>query len=289
MYHLISSSTNLYWPSTSQYRHILTQYHQVPLIIHHLVRHSSVNWIISLFTTHLMSHAQYTCSSFLVICHWGALFLSGRGWMDDMKPHSRVLQCSWIPEFHHVHLHRHHPHHHRQNYHFFIFHHHYHYEFLGHIRLHNCSLSQIPQLQYRSNSSQEPISQYWWWNTKIQIFKCQPNRIWRKGRKLQIKKKQRNKKIRIFKYQPDGISENWPPVVHIKGRTSFQGHKMMMMMMRMNMMMMTTTMMMMVITMMKMMIGCPHKRANKFPGTQKSRNVHLAVMKMRRMMTIMMQ
>ena len=47
MYHLISSSTNLYWPSTSQYRHILTQYHQVPLIIHHL-----------------MSHAQYTWSSF---------------------------------------------------------------------------------------------------------------------------------------------------------------------------------------------------------------------------------
>ena len=63
MYHLISSSTNLYWPSTSQYRHILTQYHQVPLIIHHLVRHSSVNWIISLFTTHLMSHAQNTWSS----------------------------------------------------------------------------------------------------------------------------------------------------------------------------------------------------------------------------------
>ena len=27
MYHLISNSTNLYWPSTSQYRHILTQYH----------------------------------------------------------------------------------------------------------------------------------------------------------------------------------------------------------------------------------------------------------------------
>ena len=47
MYHLISSSTNLYWPSTSQYRHILTQYHQVPLIIYHL-----------------MSHAQYTWSSF---------------------------------------------------------------------------------------------------------------------------------------------------------------------------------------------------------------------------------
>ena len=60
MYHLIPSSTNLYWPSTSQYRHILTQYHQVPIIIHHLVRHSS------LFTTHLMSHAQYTRSSFLL-------------------------------------------------------------------------------------------------------------------------------------------------------------------------------------------------------------------------------
>ena len=38
-------------------RPILTQYHQVPLIIHNLVRHSSANWIISLFTTHLMSHA----------------------------------------------------------------------------------------------------------------------------------------------------------------------------------------------------------------------------------------
>ena len=67
LYHLIPSSTNLYWPSTSQYRHILTQYHQVPLIIHHLVRHSSVNWIISLFTTHLMSHAQYTWSSYFII------------------------------------------------------------------------------------------------------------------------------------------------------------------------------------------------------------------------------
>ena len=57
------SSSNLYWPSTSQYRHILIQCHQVPLIIHHLVRHRSADWIISLFTTHLMSHAQYTWSS----------------------------------------------------------------------------------------------------------------------------------------------------------------------------------------------------------------------------------
>ena len=30
LYHLIPSSINLYWPSTSQYCHILTQYHQVP-------------------------------------------------------------------------------------------------------------------------------------------------------------------------------------------------------------------------------------------------------------------
>ena len=44
MYHLISSSTNLYWPSTSQYRHILTQYHQVPLIIHHLMSHAQYTW-----------------------------------------------------------------------------------------------------------------------------------------------------------------------------------------------------------------------------------------------------
>ena len=64
LYHLIPSSTNLYWPSTSQYRHILTQYHQVPLIIHHLVSHSSAIWIISLFTTPLKSHAQYTWSSY---------------------------------------------------------------------------------------------------------------------------------------------------------------------------------------------------------------------------------
>ena len=70
MYHLIPSSTNLYWPSTSQYRHILTQYHQVPLMIHHLVRHRSVNWIISLFPTHLMSHAQYTWSS----CNYSRTF-----------------------------------------------------------------------------------------------------------------------------------------------------------------------------------------------------------------------
>ena len=67
LYHLKPISSNLYWPSTSQYRHILIQYHQVPLLIHHLDRHSSANWIISLFTTHLMSHAQYTWSSWHMI------------------------------------------------------------------------------------------------------------------------------------------------------------------------------------------------------------------------------
>ena len=44
IYHPISSSTNLYWPSTSQYRHILTQNHQVPLIIHHLMSHAQYTW-----------------------------------------------------------------------------------------------------------------------------------------------------------------------------------------------------------------------------------------------------
>ena len=73
LYHLIPSSTNFYWPSTSWYCHILTQYHQEPLIIQHLIRRSSANWIISLFTTHLMSRLQYTWSScyrwnFLIRC-----------------------------------------------------------------------------------------------------------------------------------------------------------------------------------------------------------------------------
>ena len=67
LYHLKPISSNLYWPSTSQYRHILIQYHQVPLIIHNLVKHSSANWIVSLFTTHLRSHAQYTWSSLNVL------------------------------------------------------------------------------------------------------------------------------------------------------------------------------------------------------------------------------
>ena len=65
MYHLISSSTNLYWPSTSQYRHILTQYHQVPLIIHHL-----------------MSHAQYT---------WSSLLLK----IEELPLIPRSGKCSW--------------------------------------------------------------------------------------------------------------------------------------------------------------------------------------------------
>ena len=40
----------------------------VVVLIHHLVRHSSDNWIIFLFTTHLMSHAQYTWSRFYPFC-----------------------------------------------------------------------------------------------------------------------------------------------------------------------------------------------------------------------------
>ena len=83
MYHLIPSSTNLYWPSTSQYCHILTQYHQVPLIIHHLVRHSSANWIISHFTTNLMSHAQYTWSSYKNI--WSSLLYVWSIWSFKMN------------------------------------------------------------------------------------------------------------------------------------------------------------------------------------------------------------
>ena len=50
--------------STRQYRLILTQYLLVPLIIHHFVRHSS---LISPFMIHLMSHAQYTWSSYPLI------------------------------------------------------------------------------------------------------------------------------------------------------------------------------------------------------------------------------
>ena len=75
MYHLISSSTNLYWPSTSQYRHILTQYHQVPLMIDSPVWHSSANWIISLFTAHLMSHAQYKILGLVVMLIWCRIVL----------------------------------------------------------------------------------------------------------------------------------------------------------------------------------------------------------------------
>ena len=75
LYHLIPSSINLYWPSTSQYRHILTQYHQVPLIIDRPVWHSSANWIISLFTAHLMSHAQYKILGLVVMLIWCRIVL----------------------------------------------------------------------------------------------------------------------------------------------------------------------------------------------------------------------
>ena len=94
MYHLIPSSTNLYWPSTSQYRHILTQYHQVPLIIHHLVWHSSANSMIFLFTTYLMSHAQYTSSCFDL---WTIIFISSNTWFVwcDLLRHLRLQPAPW--------------------------------------------------------------------------------------------------------------------------------------------------------------------------------------------------
>ena len=90
MYHLIPSSTNLYWPSTSQYRHILTQYHQVPLIIHKFLRQSSANWIISLFiwwVTHsilgLVLHYNYNGEisqnwDLVITSDWGVLLTQGQ-------------------------------------------------------------------------------------------------------------------------------------------------------------------------------------------------------------------
>ena len=94
LYHLIPSSTNLYWPSTSQYCHILTQYHQVPLIIHHLVRHSSVNWIIS-HMTHMMSHAQYTWSSLkLDKIIWLMAFI-----VSAISSRARLLQREGVNNF----------------------------------------------------------------------------------------------------------------------------------------------------------------------------------------------
>ena len=46
------------------------------IIIHHLVRLSSANWIISFFTTHLMSHAQYTWSSCIFLLLHKIIFSS---------------------------------------------------------------------------------------------------------------------------------------------------------------------------------------------------------------------
>ena len=68
MYHLISSSTNLYWPSTSQYRHILTQYHKVPLITHHLMSHAQYTWSsLDLCSHSLNRNVQLTMSR---PCYW---------------------------------------------------------------------------------------------------------------------------------------------------------------------------------------------------------------------------
>ena len=65
-------------PNIKQYQLILTKYQPVSSFTDPVPssttynsssqRHSSANWIISLFTTHLMSHAEYTWSSLDCLC-----------------------------------------------------------------------------------------------------------------------------------------------------------------------------------------------------------------------------
>ena len=71
LYHIIPNSTNLYWPSTTEYKpisaytdplpSITNQYH---FIIHHLIMYIWANWIFFLFRPHLMRHTQNTSSRF---------------------------------------------------------------------------------------------------------------------------------------------------------------------------------------------------------------------------------
>ena len=72
LYFLVPSSTNLYWPSATKYHPaspftepVASSTNRYHFIIHHLVTHSWANRIFSLITTHLMSRAPYTWSSFL--------------------------------------------------------------------------------------------------------------------------------------------------------------------------------------------------------------------------------
>ena len=85
----VPSSTNLYWPSTTKYQPVSSYTDSVPsstnqyhFIIHHPTTHSWANWVFFLFTTHLMSHAQYTWSS------------SSSSFTGDRAGVCQVL-CSW--------------------------------------------------------------------------------------------------------------------------------------------------------------------------------------------------
>ena len=72
----------------------------ITITIHHLVRHSSANWIISLFTSHLMSHAQYTWSSFLEVCPIFATHIIQKYLRSGIfKGHSILLNLTTLSPF----------------------------------------------------------------------------------------------------------------------------------------------------------------------------------------------
>ena len=104
-------------PNTMQYLLIPTKYQsvssytdpQVSLIIHHLV-FSSANWIFSLFTIHLMSHAQYTWSSFCDVAMVMVFFQSNEWCFSDtffgLCPKiGTFLPALWSSSWHIVHVH----------------------------------------------------------------------------------------------------------------------------------------------------------------------------------------
>ena len=96
-------------PNTNQYQLILTKYQPVSSYTDPVPssttynsssqRHSSANWIISLFMTHLRSHAQYTWSSYFLSLksqisrkHFFPLF-SSFGKKNDFPFLYSTLQC----------------------------------------------------------------------------------------------------------------------------------------------------------------------------------------------------
>ena len=102
MYHLISSSTNLYWPSTSQYRHILTQYHQVPLIIHHLMSHAQYTWSSFHLLSFIILFVSFLFYIFLYCIFNTSIFFFHREpfWdLTDLRTLRNTLRKD--PEFHH--------------------------------------------------------------------------------------------------------------------------------------------------------------------------------------------